>query len=105
MSARTPLELDHLFVERLNAADLDGLVALYEPQATLTGSPGSTVTGHAAIREVIAGFLAGKPRMTGAPRVIAQTGDVALLTTSWEPALPSPAGKPAQMRGSSAEVA
>ena len=34
-TARTPEELTRLFVERANAADLDGLVALYAPDAVL----------------------------------------------------------------------
>ena len=36
MPAQTPEELDLLFAKDLNAGDLDGLVALYEPVATLT---------------------------------------------------------------------
>ena len=34
MAARTPDEIDRLFAQALNAGDLDGLVALYEPQAS-----------------------------------------------------------------------
>lgn len=34
-TARKPEDLARLFVERINAGDLEGLVALYEPDATL----------------------------------------------------------------------
>lgn len=33
--ARTPGDLARLFVERIDAGDIEGLVALYEPDATL----------------------------------------------------------------------
>ena len=58
MPARTPEEIDTLFLAAMNAGDLDALVALYEPQATLTPSPGRTVTGRDAIRDSLAAFLA-----------------------------------------------
>jgi uncharacterized protein (TIGR02246 family) len=35
----------------INDQDLDGLVALYAPDATLIGLDGNTVTGTEAIRE------------------------------------------------------
>lgn len=105
MSARTPEELDHRFAEALNAHDLDGLVALYEPQATLTPQPGTQVTGTAAIRAALAGFLPAKPRITIAPRVVAQTGDLALITGTWQMTMTGPDGKEVRMSGSSVEVA
>ena len=45
MPARNPEELVRLFSEALNSGNLDALVALYEPQATLTPEPGQVVTG------------------------------------------------------------
>jgi len=105
MTARTPEDLDRLFAESLNAGNLDALAALYEPQATLTPSPGKTVVGTAAIREALGGFLAAKPRMSLTARVVAQTADIALVTSKWELAMTGPDGKPAQMSGQSVEVA
>ena len=49
MPAQRPEEVDNLFAQALNAGDLDALTALYEPQASLTPSPGTKVTGTAAI--------------------------------------------------------
>jgi uncharacterized protein (TIGR02246 family) len=102
--AASPEELDRRFADALNAGDLDALVTLYEPGATLTPSPGTTVSGHAAIREALAGFLAGKPRMTLTPRVLAQSGDLALVTARWQLAMTGPEGKPADLSGQSVEV-
>jgi uncharacterized protein (TIGR02246 family) len=93
-----------LFAEALNAGRLDDLVALYEPQATLMPSPGNLVTGAAAIREALAPFVAGKPSMSLTPRVIAQTGDLAVVTAKWDLAMTGPDGKPAKMSGQSVEV-
>ena len=104
MTARTPEDLDRLFGEALNAGNLDALVALYEPDASLTPSPGTRVTGAKAIRDALAGFVAGKPRITLRPRVVAQSGEVALVTASWDLAMTGPDGKPAQMSGQSVEV-
>src|SRR5512144_2477545 len=105
MTARTPEELDSMFAGFLNAGNLDDLAALYEAQATLTPSRGKTVVGLPAIREALAGFLAAKPRMSISARVVAQTGDVALVTSKWQLAMTGPEGEPAQMSGHSVEVA
>jgi ketosteroid isomerase-like protein len=58
-SARSPEELPRLFHARANAGDVEGLVALYEPDAVLAvGTP--VATGHAEIRKFYADLLARK---------------------------------------------
>jgi uncharacterized protein (TIGR02246 family) len=104
MPTRTPEDVDRLFAEAMNAGDLDALMALYEPNATLTPSPGKTVTGTAAIREALAGFLAGAPKMSISPRLVAQTGDLALVTARWELTMRGPDGSMAPVAGQSVEV-
>ena len=104
MPAKTPEDTDRLFAEALNAAKLDDLVALYEPQATLMPSPGKLVTGAAAIREALAQFVAGKPKMSLTPKIVAQSGDLAVVTANWQLAMTGPDGKPAKMTGQSVEV-
>lgn len=106
MPARTPEDLDRLFAEALNAGNIDALVALYEPQAALTPPGGkSPVIGHAAIREVLAGFVAGKPRMTLMPRLLSQAGELALISAQWSVSMSGPDGKPVQASGQSVELA
>jgi len=105
MGARNPEDLDRLFAGAMNAGNLDALAELYEPQASLTPSPGKVVTGASAIREALAGFLDGKPKMTLSPRVVARSGDLALLTSKWELTMTGPDGKPTKMTGQSVEVA
>ena len=104
MPATTPEDTDRLFAEALNAGRIDDLVALYEPRATLMPSPGKLVSGSADIREALAQFVAAKPRMSLAAKVVAQSDDVALLTSKWDLAMTGQDGKPAKMNGQSLEV-
>jgi uncharacterized protein (TIGR02246 family) len=105
MAARNPEDLDRLFAGAMNAGNLDALVELYEPQASLTPAPGKVVAGTDAIREALRGFLDGKPKMTLSPRVVARSGDLALLTSKWELTMTGADGKPARMGGQSVEIA
>jgi uncharacterized protein (TIGR02246 family) len=100
-----PVELDRLFEQALNAGDIDALVALYEPQAALMPSPGNIVVGAAAIREALAGFLAAKPTITTSGKLVAQTGDIALLANRWTLKMTGPDGKPTTMTGNAVELA
>ena len=104
MTARTPEEIDSLFAQALNAGNLDALVALYEPQASLMPSPGTLVAGTSAIREALAAFLAGKPTMQIAPRLVSQSGDLAVVAAKWQLGMTGPDGKAAQMQGQSVEI-
>jgi len=105
MPAQKPEDLDRLFEQALNAGRLDDLVSLYEPQATLMPMPGSLVTGHAAIRSALTGFLAGKPKISLAPKVAAQSGDIAVVSGKWDLEVTGPDGKRAQMSGQEVVVA
>lgn len=55
--AREPEALARLFNERANAGDVEGLVALYEPDAVLAAGK-VVATGHAEIRAFYADLLA-----------------------------------------------
>jgi uncharacterized protein (TIGR02246 family) len=104
MPAHAPEEIDSLFAQALNAGNVDALVALYEPQASLMPSPGTLVAGTAAIRGALAAFVAAKPAMQIAPRLVSQSGDLAVVTSKWQLAMTGQDGKPAQMQGQSVEV-
>ena len=76
--AQAPEDLARLFNERANAGDVDGLVALYEPDAVL--AVGAVVaTGREAIRGFYADLLARRsdfPMPDNPPAI--RNGDVAL---------------------------
>lgn len=80
--AKDPNDLERLFVERANAGDLEGLVALYEPDAVVADGDREIAVGRAEIREFLIRFLADRPRLEpsrqAAPLV---SGDVALTSS------------------------
>lgn len=80
--AMRPEELADFFVERANAGDVEGLVALYEPDAVLALPPGELNIGTEAIRRAYQRLLADRPRLTpGEQRPALRRGDLALTST------------------------
>jgi ketosteroid isomerase-like protein len=80
--ARDPDDLARFFVERANAGDLEGLVALYEPDAVLAVMGEAPAVGHDAIRAVYTRMLQKIDRFP--PAVAAPTlrqGDLALTSS------------------------
>jgi ketosteroid isomerase-like protein len=80
--AQNPEALARFFVVRANAGDVDGLVALYEPEAVLAGPGGQIMRGHDAIRRFYAGLLAERPTFqAGEQRPALRHGDLALTSS------------------------
>ena len=104
MPAMNPVELDQLFGQALNSGNLEGLLALYEPDASFIPEPGKEVHGKEAIRLALEGFLAMKPNITLDTKVLAQTADVSLCTANWHLTGTGPDG-PVELNGQTAEVA
>ena len=104
MAAQSPAEVHRLFVAAFNAGDLDALLALYEPGATMIPEPGQLVVGREAVRNVLSAFLALKGSMTIETKTVAQAGDLALLHGQWTLTAAGPDGKPATRGGRTAEV-
>ena len=100
-----PVALDREFERLLNAGDLDGLMTLYETEAALMPMPGSIVVGATGVRAALAGFIAAKPVIKTNGRLVAQTGDLALLANDWTLDVDGPEGKRATMSGSAIEIA
>ena len=82
-SARTPEDVHRLWAEYFVAGDLDAMLSLYEPDATLAAGQGASVTGHRAIREVLAGFIAIRRTFEIEIGRALRAGDIALLASSW----------------------
>jgi ketosteroid isomerase-like protein len=77
-----PEDLERLYVERVNAGDVDGLVALFEPHAVMAVSPGKVATGSQAIRQVFTDYVASGVELTlGAQQPTLRVGDLALTST------------------------
>ena len=106
MPARSPEEIHPLFGQAFSAGDLDGLMALYEPTAKLFPQPDhSPVTGAAAIREALQGFLALKPTFTLETMTAVQAGDIALLRSRWKLSGKAPDGTQVEMAHRGVEIA
>ncbi len=80
--ALQPEDLDRLFLERASAGDVEGVVALYEPEAVLVFPPGQLAAGTDAIRQVYRELLASPPRFAGTIRPAVRNGDLALTSTT-----------------------
>ena len=73
--AQSPDDLARLFNERANAGDVEGLVALYEPDAVLAVG-GVVAKGHAEIRRFYTDLLARRssfPAATLLPTILNDT--------------------------------
>lgn len=80
--AAQPEDLGRYFLERANAGDVEGLVALYEPGAVLALPPGQLATGHDQIRQVYTELLASRPSFGSAgQQPVIRNGDLALTST------------------------
>jgi hypothetical protein len=80
--ARDPQDLERLLVARQHAGDVEGMVALYEPQAVVDCGDGTVLRGMNAIRAYFAGTVAGGRKFAlGEQRPAVIGGDLALTST------------------------
>jgi hypothetical protein len=80
--ANQPNDLEKLFVERANAGDIEGLLALYEPAAVVAFGGGQVAVGLEQIREGLVEFLAGQPRLAASAQADPLcSGDLALTSS------------------------
>jgi uncharacterized protein (TIGR02246 family) len=100
----TPAAVIEAFSRRLAQADVDGALALYEPNATFAPEPGAQVTGLDAIRAALEQFAALRPEMTGAVEKVLEADDVALVSNRWTMRGTAPDGSPLELGGVSADV-
>lgn len=102
---RTPEDCDRLFGERVNAGDVEGVVALYEPNATLVRQDGSPATGTDAIRAELSVLGTMKPHITmNVTNTLTGGGDVAVLYDDWIATGVDASGKPTTLSGRAVEV-
>jgi len=80
--AEAPNDLEKFFVERANAGDVDGLVALYETNAILSDGYGEVVIGKNQIRDFFIKFLANRSHVDPSEQAPALcSGDLALTSS------------------------
>jgi uncharacterized protein (TIGR02246 family) len=82
-AARKPEDCDRLFAERVNAGDIDGVLALYEDRACYVLHDG-VATGAAAIRPVVEGIIASGAQLECDVKRVVRAGEgLALLYNDW----------------------
>jgi ketosteroid isomerase-like protein len=80
--AYDPQDLERLLVSRENAGDVDGMTALYEPQAVLDSGEGQLICGRERIREFYGELVAaGRKFEMGEQRAAIVSGGLALTST------------------------
>lgn len=80
--ARDPQDLERLLVIRQNAGDVEGMVALFEPDAVVDPGDGQVLRGHEAIRAFYVELVASGHKFgVGEQRPARISGDLALTST------------------------
>ena len=104
MAATTPQEVQSQWAKAFNAGDIEGLMALYAPDACLVPQPGQPVQGQNAIREALQTFLSLGAKITIDADYVLESNDTALLRGRWQLSGKTPEGQPLDMHGRSSEV-
>lgn len=100
-----PEELYPLFEGRANAGDLEGLMELYEADATVVPLPGQAATGIEGIRAALGQLLAIGVKFRVEMKKSLRVGDIALLSGTWTGSAVGPGGNPMTLSGGDGVVA
>lgn len=101
MPTSSPEELSRLFAERASAGDLEGLLELYEENASLAGS----AANGESVRERLKGLLAMSPTISAGESRALIAGDLALLSNRWQMTFGEDGDSSGGIKGTSTEVA
>jgi uncharacterized protein (TIGR02246 family) len=101
---RQPEEIHSRFTAAFNSGNVDAIMALYEPDASLVPQPGQVVQGRNALRQALLQFLALKGTMEVKSIFTVRGPGVALTRGQWKLTGTGPDGKPIEMTGQSVEV-
>ncbi len=99
-----PTDLHPAWADRFNAADVDGMLALAEPDSGFAPQPGVVVTGE-DYRAALGAFLAMGLPINLTLRHSLVSGDIALLVYDWTIKGTAADGNDVDLAGSTADVA
>lgn len=103
--ATQPEDLNRFFLERANAGDVEGVIALYEPEAVLVGPGKQSIIGTQALRQTYTQLFASKPTFAGETQAAIRNGDLALTSTRFTISSPGPDGKLMPVKTATTELA
>lgn len=72
--AKTPAKLLRLLGERIKAKDINGIIALHEPEAAIVNYDKSVIRGHKDIRAFYVDWFKSNPVLTVNPRQVVVAG-------------------------------
>jgi ketosteroid isomerase-like protein len=105
VSISDPAVLNERFNELFRHRNLEGMVALYEPTATVRLLSGEQISGHEQIRAYLSQLLALRGNLVATEQVCTQQDGLAILQASWHFAGEDPDGKRVELGGRSAKLA
>lgn len=94
-----------VFMERFNAGDIDGLLAMNAPGVVFVPAPGQPVSEPEAVRAGLEQFLGLGGQIRMAPRHAFVSGTVGLAIADWTLEGTAPDGSPLSLAGSTTDVA
>lgn len=103
--ATQPEEIHQQFAAAVNAGDVDALVALFEPDATVIEQSGQQAEGIDSIREHLERLVGLRSTMRIEASRAYRKGDLALLSSHWTATATAPDGTPATMDFHGSELA
>lgn len=103
--AHTPEELHRKWANAFACGDIEAALAYYEPGAILMAQPGQLVEGHQAIRQALEGLLVGRPCFDFEFQRSVETGELALIYSTWRLSGTGPDGGLFEFAGQTSDVA
>jgi uncharacterized protein (TIGR02246 family) len=105
MAAHTPEAVHAEWMKAFNAGNLAAMVALYEPDAAVVSEPGGdVVSGLPALKENLEGYLSLAGQIDLRLQRCIQSGDLAILYSSWTMNGHAPDGSEVSKRGQPTDV-
>lgn len=99
--SQSPVALMDSYSECVKKRDVEGIVALYEADASFIAKDGATAKGHQAIRGRLQGLMGIQPVLRISPAEVQINGDLAVVRNEWTLSGVAPDGSPIEDHGNS----
>jgi ketosteroid isomerase-like protein len=84
MPARTPIEVDDLFVKYMREGDLQSILDLYDSEIAFVNQAGEIKKGITVVQEELSHFAATKQIFQFNIKRVVSNGDIALVHNQWD---------------------